>query len=304
MRVTHQILKNTVINNVQRNLRNLDYYQHMLSSGKNVRKPSDDPIKVARVLSYNTALDQNGQYQKNIQAARTWIDTTEDALHGITEALQRANELAVAGANGALSDNERNAIAQEIDELVNVLVQLGNSSYENRYIFGGFQTTTVPFSRTADLGTWPTGIQYNGDQGVLSWEVAPGVTIRGNITGDDLFFGAEPGKPGMLETMTAFADRLRAGDSASISASIGDIKTSLERTLDKRAAMGATRNGLDLTLDNFQSQKINFTRLRSELEDIDFPETMMNFSVMDTLYRASLSAGARIMQPSLMDFLR
>ncbi|MCW3488758.1 flagellar hook-associated protein FlgL [Dethiobacter alkaliphilus] len=299
MRVTHQVIKNTVIRNVQRNLHNMNRYQDMLSSGKTVTKPSDNPIKVARIMGYNTALDKNEQYQKNIDAARSWVDTTEDALYGITEVLQRSRELAVAGANDVLSPEARRAAAMEVDELIGVLVQIGNSTYEDRHIFSGYRTTTVPFERTDDPAAGPAGITYAGDDGSIGWEVAPNVTIRGNVTGDDLFLDS-----GVFAEMEKLMNGLYDDDGAALTESIDALQQTTDYVLDRRSALGAIRNGLDLSTDNLTSQKINFSRLRSQLEDIDFPETMMNFSVMDTLYQASLMAGARIMQPSLMDFLR
>lgn len=299
MRVTHQLVKNTVIRNVQRNLTQMTRYQDMLSSGKTVNKPSDDPIKIARIMGYNSALDQNRQYQKNIHAIRSWVDTTEDALHGITEVLQRARELAVSGANDTLSPEARRAIAMEVEELTGVLVQIGNTRYENRHIFAGFQTNTAPLQRGANPEDSPAGITYAGDNGKITWEIAPNVTIHGNITGEQLFFDS-----GLLSNMDRLSKALFANDGASVRNLIDDLHLTTDSVLDKRAAMGALRNGLDLSLENLATQKINFSRLRSELEDIDFPETMMNFAMMDTLYKASLSAGTKIMQPSLMDFLR
>lgn len=295
MRVTHQLLKNTVIRNVQRNLHNMNRYQDMLSSGKTVTKPSDDPIKIARVMGYNTALDQNQQYQKNIHAARSWVDITDDALHGVTEILHRARELAVAGANDTLSPEARRAIAMEVDELKGVLLQIGNTTYESRHIFAGFQTNKPAFVLRGD----PAEMQYMGDSGKLTWEVAPNITIQGNITGDDLFFTS-----GVLASMEKLSQALHNDDGATVSETINELQAATNYVLDRRASLGAISNGLDLSLDKLSSQKINFSRLRSELEDIDFPRTMMNFAVMDTLYRASLAAGARIMQPSLLDFLR
>jgi flagellar hook-associated protein 3 FlgL len=298
LRVTHQVIKNTVIRNVNRNLSNMSRYQDMLSSGKTINKPSDDPVKIARVMGYNTALDKNEQYQKNIDTARSWVDTTEDALHGITEILQRARELAVSGASDTVPPEGRSAIAMEVDELINVLVQIGNSTFENRSIFSGYQTTTTPFKRTGDP-LEPAGVSYFGDQGSITWEVAPGVTIRGNITGDDLLINSN-----VLQEMDNLVQALKNNDATTADATINTLQQATDYVLDKRAALGAIRNGLDLSQDNFNSQKINFSRLRSALQDIDFAETMMNFSVMDSLYKASLSTGARIMQPSLLDFLR
>lgn len=293
MRVTNSLIKNTVLRNIQRNLTQMSRYQDMLSSGKTISKPSDDPIKVARIMGYNSALNQNEQYQQNIQAATSWLHTSEDAMEGMNSVLQRARELTVAGASETMPPDARKAVAMEINELINVLVQLGNSSYEGRNLFSGYKTTTTPFVRDG------TVVDYNGDSGNITWEVAPNVTIKGNFTGEELLMNS-----GAFGTMQNLVDALNNGDTAVISQSLTFLSESIDHILDRRAALGAIVNGLDISQNNYSAQKVNFTNIRSQLEDIDFPETMMNFSVMETVYRASISAGARIMQPSLLDFLR
>ncbi|MCR3920907.1 MAG: flagellar hook-associated protein FlgL [Firmicutes bacterium] len=293
MRVTHQLMKNSVLNNVNKNLGQMSRLQNMLSSGKALQKPSDDPIKVAQVMNYTTALATNDQYQKNIAAATSWMSVTEDSLKSITEVLQRVRELAIAGATDTMSEEARRANAIEVDTLTDVLVQIGNSSYQGRYIFSGHQTNTVPFTRDED------GISYHGDQGSISWEVAPSVTIRGNIDGNDLFMTSD-----MFQSMEQMKQGLLDNDGEAVNISIEKIDAALNHILDKTATVGAMTNGLDMTMENLLSEKINFTELRSKLEDIDFAETYMNYAMMENVYRASLSAGAKIIQPSLLDFLR
>ena len=292
MRVTHQLMKQSVLTNVHKNLGQMSRLQNMLSSGKTLHKPSDNPIKVTQVMSYTTSLARNEQYQKNILAAKSWMSVTEDSLESITEILQRARELSIAGANGTMPEEARRAIAMEVDQLTDALIQMGNSSYQGRYIFSGHQTNIVPFSRDAV-------ISYHGDEGSISWEVAPSVTIRGNIDGDELFMSSN-----LFQSMEQLTQALFNNDDVAINLSIDKLDTVLDRVLDKRAAIGAMTNGLDMTMEKFLSEKLNFTELRSQLEDIDFAETYMNFAMMENIYRASLSAGARIIQPSLLDFLR
>lgn len=295
MRITNTAIKNTVLRNIQRNLANMTRFQNMLSSGKTVTKPSDDPIKVSRIMGYNSTLDQNVQYQQNIQSATSWLHTSEDAMEGINSVLQRARELTVGAASDTMSSDARRAIAMEIDELINVLVQLGNSSYEGRSLFSGFQTTTTPFLRD------DTGVTYLGDGGHIAWEIAPNVTIKGNFTGTELFGEMDSG---IFAAMQTLVDALNDNDTNTISQSLSSLSNNIDHILDKRAALGAIANGLDISKNNYAAQKINFYTLRSQLEDIDFPETIMNYSVMETIYKASISAGAKIIQPSLLDFLR
>ncbi len=299
MRVTHQMVKNRVISNIQNNLQNMSRFQDMLSSGKSVSKPSDEPLKVARIMGYNSALQQVEQHQRNIEASRSWLSTTEDALHHITEVLQRAQELAVRGASETLSPQAREAIGLEVDELIDVLVQFGNTNYAGRYIFSGHLTTTKPLERDYAAGAGAAGVSYAGDHGAINWEVAPHVTIRSNLTAHELFFSS-----GLLAGMEELAQAMFNNNTTAAANSIESLRLASERVLNKRAGLGAIYNGLELSTESFATQKVNFTRLRSQLEDIDFAETMMNFSVMETIYKASLTSSARIMQPSLLDFLR
>lgn len=301
MRVTHQLIKNNVMRNIHNNLGRMSKLQNMLSSGKQLSKPSDDPVRVARVMSHNTTLARSDQYKRNIHSANSWMNVTEGALQHIGDVLQRARELAIKGATGTNSEGSRRAIAMEIDELTNVLVQLGNTSYEGRYIFAGYQTNDEPFSRDKSLleSGEPTSVTYTGDDGILTWEVAPQVTIRGNITGNELFLDLD-----IFATMDNLEKALLDGDDAAMQEAIGKLSAAVDHILDKRASIGAITNGLETVMEKYLSDDIAFKELRSQLEDIDFAEMYMNFAVMESIYRASLSAGARIIQPSLLDFLR
>jgi flagellar hook-associated protein 3 FlgL len=293
MRITHQLITKSVLSNIQRNQSAMGKLQEQLASGKKLRRPSDDPIRVARVMGHNTQLAQNQQYQKNISAATSWMKTTEDALGRTGDVVQRLRELAIQGANGAMSDNAREAIVMEMDELVNVLVQLGNTSYEGRYIFAGHQTNVQPFTRSGN------DVLYNGDQGGLKWEVAPQVTIRGNITGSELYMDND-----IFGIIHNLQEGLLQEDQSRIQGAIGDLSEVHDHVLDKRAGLGAVVYGLEMTMEKFNDENINFQQLRSQLEDIDFAETYMHYATMENIYRASVAMGARIIQPSLLDFLR
>lgn len=300
MRVTHQIIKNTVMQNIQRNLTQMSRYQDMLSSGKTIKRPSDDPIKVSRVMGYNSTLQQNEQYRKNIDAAQSWMETTEDALHGMTEVLHRVRELTVAGASDTMSQSARDAIAMEVDELNDALTHLANSSYQGRYIFAGFKTTTVPFTRDKELLlTEPSSVVYHGDSGSIKWEIAPNVTVKGNLDGQNMLMD-----PRIFEYMDQLVISLRESDQDTINQSIKHIGDSLDYVLDKRAALGAIVHGIEISREKYLAEQLNFTELRSVLQDIDLAETLMNYNMLENVYHASLSTGARIIQPSLLDFLR
>ena len=159
MRITNNTLTGNYLRNLNRNLKAMQKYQNQLSSGKEVSRPSDNPMLVARIMQLDSNVRMNEQYEKNIGDALGWTDTADGALNVVTSTLQRARELIIYGANGTLSDTDRSALKDEVDTLQGQLMQVLNTNYDGRYIFGGQKTTEPPFQIDDASGK----LTYSGD---------------------------------------------------------------------------------------------------------------------------------------------
>lgn len=291
MRVTNKMLSMTVLNNLGANLNRLQRMQDQMSSGQIISRPSDDPVVGARVLTLNSVIQQHEQYDRNTNDALGWMETTEKALGSLGDALQRARELTVYGANGSLSQTDRDALAQEVEQLTGNMVQIANTSYANRYIFAGTKTTTAPFD--------PTGT-YGGNTGQMNWEVSQGVTMTVNIDGNDAFVN-----PGIFNILDDLKNDLLAGNTANLSGAIlGQLDNAIDSVLNLRAAVGAKSNRLEMSQNKSFAEKINYEELKSKLNDVDFAKIITEYKMQENVYQAALSTGARVIQPSLLDFLR
>jgi flagellar hook-associated protein 3 FlgL len=102
--------------------------QSQLSSGKRLTRPADDPPAVERALTYRAAVAAGEQYLETMERSLGWLAATDDALGTAAEILQRANELAVQGANGALGQSQMQGLAAEVNQLVEHLVTVGNAT--------------------------------------------------------------------------------------------------------------------------------------------------------------------------------
>lgn len=162
MRVTNSMLINTMMQNLSNNLSRLDKVQQQMSTGKKIQLPSDDPIIASRSLRFKTDLSEVEQYQKNTDDAVSWLDMTATGLSNLETVIQRMRELTVQSSNSAtLTDEERNNIKQEISQLKESIVEIGNNSYAGRYIFAGYDTDTPPFEiEHMDEGD---KLKYNGN---------------------------------------------------------------------------------------------------------------------------------------------
>jgi len=134
------MVMNRMITNLNKNFGRMDKIQQQMATGKKFINPSDDPIGVSRSLRLNTELSNMTQYKRNLDDAQSWIDTTEIATNNVISVLQRARELTVQAANGTNTLQEREQIADELSQLSEQLVSIGNTSYAGSYIFSGFKT--------------------------------------------------------------------------------------------------------------------------------------------------------------------
>jgi flagellar hook-associated protein 3 FlgL len=146
MRVTNGMLVTNMMKYMSNNMGRLERLQTQLATGKRVRLPSDDPVATSTALKIRTDLAQNERYTQNAESAISWLNTTESALKDLGSVLERVRELVLEGANGTWSENDKKKIADEIQELRDYVMQLGNTTYAGRYIFSGYKTDLPAFT--------------------------------------------------------------------------------------------------------------------------------------------------------------
>lgn len=305
MRVTNRMLINNMINNIGGNLRRMEKYQNRLSTGKKINVPSDDPVVAARALKLRTDVSRLEQYDRNVKDALSWMEITESSLANITDILHRARVLAVQGANGTTTPEDTQKIEEEVKQLKHQLIQVANSTYSGRYIFSGFKTDQKLLNEDGSFA-----IEVINDVEKIVYEVDIGDDIRINLTGGDIFNNGgdatalDPNPPLMIELFNQFIAALNAGDHSTVGGLLDDIDEHMDNITRVRADVGARYNRLELTENRLSKNIYNFTKLMSENEDIDQAENIMLLKSEENVYQASLAGGARIIQPSLMDFLR
>lgn len=296
MRVTNNMLISNMMRNLNSSLKRMQRVHNQMSSGKRFSMPSEDPVGVARSLKLRADLNENRQFKKNAEDALSWLETTETALMQIKEVLQRARELAVQGANGVLSPEDCQKIAEEVVQLRDQLVSIGNSTYAGKHIFAGYKTNQAP------VGLNPDGsLNYAGDLGQIMYQVGVSDILQGNMTAPDIF---RPGGDDLFTDMQSFIDALNAGDTGTIGGIIGDIDVHMENILAKVAEAGAKVNRMKLVVNRLEDDYLNFNKLLSQNEDADMAEVITRLKSEENVYMAALAGGARIIQPTLVDFLR
>ncbi|NMB45747.1 MAG: flagellar hook-associated protein FlgL [Firmicutes bacterium] len=301
MRVTNKMLVTNSLSSLNRGLEQLEYLSGRLAAGKKLLVPSDDPIGTGNVLRMNRGLEETRQYAANTDYGIGMLTAADGALTDLTQILQRGRELAVYGANGTLPEDSLHALAKEVNELVDHAVQVANSTYAGSHIFGGQETTKPPYAM-GDDGLDEDGhiakVEYQGSLTSINIEVGPGSRLDINVPGSAVFQEA-------FEALIELRERLASGNTADISSgSIGKLDDAISEVLRFQAEVGAKSKRLEITKSRLEGLDINLQTLISKTEDIDVAEAIMQFKMQENAYRLALDTTARIIQPTLMDFLR
>lgn len=280
------MLSNNMLRNLSNSYSRMDKLQDQISTQKKFTKPSDDPVAAMMGMNYRTDLNRIEQYTRNIGEVRNWVDSTDDALDKGVLALQRIRELTLQASNGTLEGDQRKAVAEEIKQLKEHLQNLGDTQVGGKYIFNGNQTNVRPSESVFQSGA-------------IELEVFSGIKIPVNTEGKALFEDMLSDEGDIQKLITA----LETNDPA-----VGDMLDSVDKNIDNflsaRAQIGAKQNRVELMEDRLSQQEVFSTRILSDNEDIDMEKAIIELTTQESIHRAALSVGARIIQPSLTDFLR
>lgn len=300
MRVTSAMMVHDMLRNLNTNTRRLDESQRQLSTGRKINAPSDDPSGLVKALRLRTALNENQQYLANINEANSFMDTTDGALNSINELLQRVRELTNKAATGSNAPDDMKAIATEIEQLREQLLLVANSTYGSKYIFAGSNVTQAPCN----------GDFWKGNSETLPTEIGVGVKIPLNLD-MKTFFGNPGGVDtggspdgGLFALMNDLKTAVDNSEHGTVSAMLDDIDAKLNELSGKRAVVGARGNRMELQQNRLEEAEVSLSGLLGGVEDADMEQVIMNLRLQENVYRASLGAGARIIMPTLADFLR
>lgn len=307
MRVTQSMLSSNMLRNLNTSYGKMAKYQEQLNSGKVINRPSDNPVVAVKGMGYRVDLDKNEQYQRNMGQAHSWLDSTDEALDQVGNVLIRVKELVIQAANGTNTLDDREKISQEVTQIKQHLQDLANTKVGENYIFSGTNTNSPLFK--AD-GTIQSGTDLTGLKKSIEVNVFAGIKMQINTEGVDLFNDIDTFMDELEGLLTSGATGKEIGDRLGVNSTDGANQTIIgldsltENVLAKRAEVGAKQNRVELMENRLQLQEVNVTKLMSKNEDTDYAKTITEMATAESIHQASLSVGAKIIQQTLVDFIR
>ena len=274
--------------------------QQQLATGKQILAPSDDPAAATRILDLNQVVDTISQYQRNADIADARLALEETALSGAVDILQRMRELSVQALNDTLGSDDRGAIAVEVRENIDALLQLSNSRDANgEYLFSGFKTGTESFSHDGS-----GNFSYAGDQGQRSLQIGASKQVPIGDSGDDVFMSIDDGAgsvSSMFNILYDFATDLEANNPSDIT--LTRLDSAIDRVSDTRASVGARMNVIEGQKNSNDSISLLMKENRSNLEDLDYAEAVSRFEQQLLALQASQQSFVKIQGLSLFNNL-
>lgn len=292
IRVTQNMVVGRSLTSLQAGLDRLAQTQEKLSTGKNLNRPSDSPTDATTSMKIRVQVAQTQQHVRNAQNGLGWLDVTDTTLQGMADNLRRVSELALQGANASITGTTSAALATEVAQIREGLLAQANTTYLDRPIFGGVTAGNQAFDATG---------AYVGVDSPVERSVADGVKVRIDISGTDV---VGPNGASLFDDLTALESALRTGDKTAIQAGITAINARQKQVSNAQAAVGAAYNRVDSAERKGQDALVTLRTALSEVEDTDLPKAMVDLQMHEVAYQAALASTSRVMQPSLVDFLR
>ncbi len=306
IRVTSATLSRSVMDGLQANLSRMQHTQAQLASGRRINRMSDSPVDGAAAMRLRAEQAANEQLGRNIDDGLNTLGAAEGAFNSMSPLLIRVRQLVVSGLNGTNGPSERAAMATEIDQIKDGLIGLANTQYLGRPIFAGTQDVPAAFDTTP--GRY--GL-YLGNGAAVQRSVSTDgstrldVTVTGQTTFSTLFNSGDVttgSAPGILDRISA---ALRATNgAAALGAELTNLDAASETMQNAHSLVGTRFNRL-LSIQSAGETRLDaVTANLGVAENIDLPKTIIDMQIQSTSYQAALGAAAKIIQPSLLDFLR
>jgi flagellar hook-associated protein 3 FlgL len=292
-RVTQHMLSQRSVGALQTGLSRLARLQEQMSTGRILNRPSDSPTDTTSAMRIRSSIADVKQYGRNANDGNGWLTQIDSALTSANDQVLRARDLALQGANtGSAGPTAREALAAEVDQIRAGLIDTANSDYLGRPVFGGVTAGPKAYDAT---GT------YIGTAGAVNRTVSEGSTVRVDVDGQQAF-GATGSS--VFDHLSALSTALRAGDQAGISASITALNADRDRITTTQTDVGSRQIRVEAAIQASSDNELKLNTSLSNVENADLPKVIVDLQMQQTAYQASLAATARVMQPSLLDFLR
>lgn len=298
MRIPNSTASSATIELLQKLGQQQSSLQNKIGTGQRISMPSDDPAAVGRILSLESDRSFANQFARSAEYAREISQVSFDGLDQLREVSTRVSELATLGQSG-FSTEQMAAYSKEVDQLIEHALQLGNSSFGGQYLFGGTEVSNEPFAATRDANGKITSAAYVGNPEAAAVKISESssVTPRPNGT-------INAGLADFMNQLVALRDALASGDNAAVSNLRAGLDDSEDLLVGALSEQGSVQKRIEVNLALQRSWSNNIDQMVGAEADLDIARAMVELSETNLAYEAALSSSSKILQLSILDYIR
>jgi len=279
--------------------------QQKSSTGKEINRPSDDPVRVRATALLRDGLAQISQYERNITTSRLRLSTTEAALNGTFDIVVRARELALAASNGTFDASSRGLVAQEVAQLHEQLLSEANSrDAGGGRVFAGYATDADPFQVTGSFvpGAGAPTVTFVGDSSELFVDIDEGVEMQVTLAGDRVFAGAGGGE-NLFSIVADLWTALDTDDQAGAAAVLDRLVVAQGQISGEQTVIGSSDAQAERWEQRHRDNDALLQEQLSQFEDADSIEVFSELVQQEAALQGAMEVTSRILQTNLLSFL-
>lgn len=298
-RVTSSSASFQMMSDLSNAQRALNQIQREIASGKKMQRVSDAPAEAVATMDHRARLRRSEQLDRNADTASQWLEASDRTNQSVVDQLTQARSLVIQAQSGANDASSRAAIANQLDALRQSMLETANSSVLGRPIYSGTAGGATAYDTTSGA--------YLGDGGPVRMPVSEGVPMQVARTGPEVFGTYNPTDPangGAFQLLSAMSTAVRNNDTAAMTTGLNQLDSSLNRVQGVQVDLGSRLKQLEDLRSAAASHTEELKSSISNLEDVDIAEAAIMLQTRTMSYQAALQVTAKIVQQSLMDFLR
>lgn len=296
MRVANKTVYDNITINLGRVTESLWKANEVVSSAKKINQLSDDPVGLVTLLDLRSSLAGVEQLGRNIQVGRSWLSAAESSLTQTQDLLSEIKSTCIQMSSATVGSSERSSASTLVDGYLSQLLSLANEEVGGRYIFSGSKTDTQPFA----LNGPGTAVVYSGDSTPFSIRIGKNLTVEVGRDGEEAF---GPAASGVFDLLIDLKGYLASNNVGGIQQVMGELDSEMESMRSLISNTGTRILRLDTKEKVLSDVKLNYTDRKSQIEDADIVQAIMDLKGKELAYQAALSSSSKVMGLSLVDYL-
>jgi flagellar hook-associated protein 3 FlgL len=288
---------NNILSELQQTQATLNTALQQVSTGKSVNAPSDNPAASADMVANTIETGQVDQYTQNVSGVLSMMQTADSSLGSVVSALTQAVSLGTQGANGTTNSSNQQALAQQVQSILQSVAAQANTSYQGSFLFGGTNSTTTPY--TADSSS-ASGYTYNGNDDTNSVAVGDQLNVQVNLPGSQIFSNSSNDVLGSLNSLVS---ALQNGNSTDIQTATTAVSSALNYVSTQRVFYGDAESQLNSQETYLQQETVSLSSQQTSLVGVNLAQAATELTQAQTANSAAMAAAGKILPDTLLNYL-